>query len=295
MRDAFGVDENKHEMFLVKVRELHGETFSVVSKNTESFQAHIKLLKILLKHEIESSKIPQHYWSGKFSFLASTILNLHAEFQMLQEPVKSFARWTAFIEIHHQYPLNIKAFNNLLDVIVDVYNDNEEIATTPNRKSSIRLPACLTLVSPSFQQKALEAASTRCGDQLKTEESEIMKSFWNSSQKLSEAFTKFIRKIHCENEEIDKIEILREIFEIEKRIEKILPMNFKIISDPRFVELVKKALSEGTSMHFIKNIKKRVLKSRNNEKRLCELIRVMNFAKNHLKIMEQKYSEIFSL
>lgn len=292
IKDAFGVDEGKHKLFLEKVKELQKEEFSVISKNFEGgFKSHINLLKILLKHEIESSKIPQHYWSGKFSFIASEILSLHADFLLLNEPLISFAKWTAFCEIHHQYPLNTKIFKELLDIVVDLYKETDEIATTP-RKTSI-LPACLGLASPSLQHKALEAASNRCCDQLKTEHNEIIKSFWNSSQKLTEAFTKFIRNIHYGNEEINKVEILREIFEIEKRIEKILPMNFKAISDPRFVELMKKALTEGTALHLMKNIKKRKLKSRKSEKKLDEIIRVMNFAEDHLKDVTEKYLDIF--
>lgn len=291
VRDAFGVDEMKHEELLEKVKELHSGDFSVLSE--DCFMSHVNLLKILLKHELESSKIPQHYWCGNFSFLASTILSLHADFQMLKEPVISFARWVAFTHIHHQYPLSTRTFKNLLDIMIDVYEESVEVTITPRSRKSSILPACLGLTGPSFQQKALEAASNRCCDQLKTQDDEIIKSFWKSSQKLSEAFTKFIRNIHYKNEEIEQVEILRDIFEIEKRIEKVLPMNFKCISDPRFIELVKKALSEGTAVHLMKNIKKRALKSFRNEKRLCELIRVMKFAEDHLKIMTIKYSEIF--
>lgn len=293
VQDAFGMDEGKHEELLAKVKELQTEEFSVVTKSSEGgFKSHINLLKILLKHEIESSRIPKHYWSGNFSFLATSILSLHADFQMLDETLTSFAKWTAFSEIHYQYPLALKTFKILLDSIVDVYIEEELNLNLRNRKSSI-LPACLTISSPSFHQKALEAASNRCCDQLKSNDFEIQKSFWNSSQKLSEAFTKLIRNIHIENEDIDVIEILRGIFELEKRIEKILPMDLISISNSRFVELVKKALTEGTAMHLHKNVKRKLLRSSKNEKRLNELMRLMSFAEDHLRKMTRKFTDVF--
>lgn len=295
VRDAFGITNNQHVNFIKKVKELDGDSsyFAVLSTSSkEPFQSYKNLLKIFLKHEIESSKIPHFCWSGKFSFLASSILSLHAEFLSLDETVTSFARWSAFISIHYQFPLNLKVYHDLLDATVEGYKETDEvnIKFSSFRRARKSL-ACLGLASPSLNQKVLEAASNRCGDELKISDIEIIKSFWESSQKLSENFMKFIRQIHYEDEEINKIELLKSMCEIEKRIGKIISMH--AFEKPLFVELVKKALTEGTAEHLSRNVRKKILISQKNAGRLRELIRVMRFAEDHLKKISSKYAEVF--
>ena len=78
---------------------------------------------------------------------------------------------------------------------------------------------------------------------------------------------------------------------LSRRVEKIISMH--CIDNPRFVELAKKALTEGTAEHLSRNIKRKVLLSMKNHRRLGELIRIMRFADDHLNEISTKYESVF--
>lgn len=295
VRDAFGVTRDQHNNLIYKVKELKQDSlnYTVLSKDLQfAYKSYTNLLKVLLKHELEGSQTPFYYWKAKFSLIASKILSLHAEFLSIEEPLTSFARWSAFISIHCQFPINLKTFHDLLDVIVDVYEEPEEVQpSTPFRGVRMSLSLACLGIKNSPTSVSRKAVSNRCGDELKIKDLKVIKSFWESSNQLTHSFTKFIRGIHYDDPELDKIEMLQTMFEIEKRVEKIISIH--CVDKPRFVELVKKALTEGTAQHLSRNIKRKVLLSMKNHKRLGELIRLMKFADDHLNEISKKYATIF--
>lgn len=293
VRDVFSKTRDQHNVSIERVKEFKGDSlnFSVLSKYSQiAFKSYTNLLKVLLKHELEGSQIPFYYWNSKFSLIATKILSLHAEFLSMEEPLTSFARWTAFTSIHCQYPINLKTFHDLLDVMVEVYRETEEVYVPTPLRGVRKSLACLG-IGPSPNRMAV---SNRCGDELRIKDLKVIHSFWDSSQQLTQSFTKIIRGIHHEEPsllEVEKVEVLKSIFEIEKRIEKIISM--ECIDKPRFVELVKKALTEGTAEHLSRNVKKKVLLKMKNHRRLDELIRLMSFAKVHLCEVSRKYAKVF--
>ncbi|KAG5671638.1 hypothetical protein PVAND_001829 [Polypedilum vanderplanki] len=318
VRDAFGVNECKHLELMEKIKqrekpedcvkadsgEIDSSTapFAVLSpkiKNYESLNAHCDLIKILLKHELETSKTPHYYWMGKFSFLASKILSLHADFQFLDELQVSFAKWIAFVEIHRQYPLHLKVFEDTLDKIVDVYKDEEtSTALLPARMSTTLtfIPACFGFTGAIKPGLKIEELKNRTSDHLKIKDDEVIKQFWNSNNLLHESFLKFIHDLHYKHHDeenvIFKAIILKNMFEIVNRIKKIfLP---KDIEQLNFEKLLKNALNDGTTEHLKRNMKHRALKkSRNCKVRLDELIRLLKFSEEHMKSIVNEYAHVF--
>lgn len=315
--DAFGISLSKHDEFLDRVRgkpapeenvndegnktDSNVQSFCMLTtrvKNYENIEAHCALLKILLKHELETSKIPRFYWTGKFNFLAIKILSLHAEFRFIEEPYESFAKYAAYTEIHQFHPLNLGIFQKLLDNIIDVYKDDNEsmaLANPKMAKAASFIPACFGLIGNITNGVTEIDVKNRCSDQLKTKQSDVVKLFWDSSYKLQDAFLNFIHNLHYkpdDDEDIQKIVILRNIFEIVKRIDKLfLPRD---IEERKFVELMKKSLSDGTIEHLMKNVNRKILKqTKKNEKRLEELIRIIRFVQEHFKQFVEEFGHVF--
>lgn len=266
-------------------------------KNFENIEAHCALLQILLKHELETSKIPKYYWRGKFNYLATKILSLHAEFRYIEEPHISFARWIAYTEIHQHHPLSLENFHKLLDDIVDAFRDEDSMALAFPRMSlaSNLIPACFGLIGNIANGVPEIDAKNRCSDQLKTKESDVVKLFWESSYKLQDAFLNFIHNLHYkkdEDEDISKVVILRNVLEIVKRIDKLFLPND--IDDRKFVELMKQSLTDGTIEHLMQNVDKKVLKqTKKNGKRLEELIRVIQLVQEHFKQFVEEFGHVF--
>ncbi|KAL7046708.1 hypothetical protein ACKWTF_002691 [Chironomus riparius] len=313
VRDAFGISIAKHDESLDRVKaktapetnvnqeenesKANKQSFCLLSpkiKNFEYIEAHCALLQILLKHELETSKIPPFFWSGKFNYFATKVLSIHTEFRFIDEPYTSFARWAAYSEIHRHHPLSLQIFNKLLDNIIDVYKDEFESAALAVPKMSF-IPACFGFIGNITTGVPEIEAQNRCSDQLKTKDDEVVKLFWNSAYKLQDAFLDFIHNLHYkadEEESFIKIVVLRNIFEIVKRIDKVfLPRD---VDERRFVDLMTKSLTDGTIEHFMRNVNQKILKqTKNNEKRLEELIRVIKFVQEHFKQFVEEFGHVF--
>lgn len=92
--------------------------FSSEKNDQVASKEHRHLLKILLYHELESSKVAHHWWSGKFSSMADTIITQHQAQSGLTEIDVAFAQWSVFSEVHQQHPLAFELFENILNVLV---------------------------------------------------------------------------------------------------------------------------------------------------------------------------------
>lgn len=314
VRDAFGISLSKHDESLERVKakpqpeanisneEAGQQEFCMISpriKNLENIEAHCALLQILLKHELETSQFPKYHWNGKFNYLATEILSMHAHFRYIDEPYTSFARWTAYTEIHQHHPLNLEIFHKLLDAIIDEYKDDNNMALAFPRLSlaSSIIPACFGLLGTITNGTTEIDPKIRFSDQLKTKDENIVKLFWDSSYKMQDAFLNFIRNLHykpAEDEDTLKIVILKNILEIVKRIDKLFPP--VDIEERKFVELMKQSLCDGTIEHLMASVDKKVLKqTRKNDNRLEELIRVIKFVREHFKQFVEEFGHVFVL
>lgn len=321
IQDAFVISDSKHQELMEEIKTLPkpeqhineedespNEAFCMLSENVkqhENLSAHSDLLKVLLKHELEISKTPQHFWIGKFSLLGSKILKLHAEFQYIDELCMTFAKWTAFIDVHQQFPLNSQVFNDLLDKMIDVFNDEDLALSSLPMKSILPttalsfIPECFGFSTPVTNGLKLQRQEIRGRDHLKTSDPEIIENFWTSSKKLNETFLKFVRDIHFEpsaEDPMNKVIILENIFKLVKRIEKISsPHNIEnIFVSSIFLKSLKESIDDGVQKHLKRNLNRKALKrSFDYEVVLEELIRLVKFAEKHYDRIVKIYANVF--
>lgn len=92
--------------------------FSSEKNNQVASQEHRNLLKILLYHELENSKVAHYWWSGKFNDNADVIITQHQAQSGLTDVDAAFCQWAIFSEVHHNHPLSFELFDKILDVLI---------------------------------------------------------------------------------------------------------------------------------------------------------------------------------
>jgi hypothetical protein len=307
VKDAFGLEIKKHEQLMEKVKkrplpakidENEKDSYTTCSrmKKLENIEMYSTLLKVLLHYEIFSSKIPNYCWSGKFSYIASTLLTLFENYLNLKEPYVSLSKWKAFCEIHKQFPLNLMVFHNTLDAVVDVYeNKDDQTLRKTSFSTKSFIPTCFGLNKQLVSAEIRSMESKRTCDQLKFTESESLKIFWKSRNILYQSFIDFIKNLHQKTLDNDlKVSIVEDIFKINTRIERII--RAREFHDGNFNNDVKQAIIDGVNENLDENIKnKKLTPLESSRTRIKELIRMVKFADDELKIVEENYSDAFKL
>ncbi|XP_039754928.1 protein unc-13 homolog 4B isoform X7 [Pararge aegeria] len=92
-------------------------SFSSEKNSQVAAQEHRHLLRILLLHELESSKVAPYWWCGNFSAAAEGILTQHAAQSGLSQLDNHLAQWSVFCAITTDHPLSFALFNGLLDKV----------------------------------------------------------------------------------------------------------------------------------------------------------------------------------
>ncbi|XP_061378434.1 protein unc-13 homolog 4B isoform X2 [Danaus plexippus] len=96
---------------VVKVRF----NFSSEKNSQVAAQEHRHLLRILLLHELESSKVAPYWWCGNFSAAAEGVLTQHAAQSGLTPLEDRLSQWVVFCSITPDHPLSFALFTSLLD------------------------------------------------------------------------------------------------------------------------------------------------------------------------------------
>jgi len=300
--DAFEM-QSKHDEIMKKVESNEPPIIEAVDEGNEGFcfltyktdvvKLHTCLLKILLRHELESSSIPRRHWHGKFSFLATTILYLHSKHNFLSEIDIAFAKWSAFAEIHRQFALNVVVFKNIIDSVTDAFDEDNgdecdsielPIFLRPAKKF---IPACFGIM-PQVVNGIKDSENGH--DQLKTKDDDAVQIFWETTQSIIESFCDFIQNLFQNKDDPGVNDTLRTTLEVCIKINKLkLPSEFKIpIEDD-----IKNFLSAGASDHLLKSFKNEVLKSTNNELKLAELTELLRFAVKSYDAFIDQFGETF--
>lgn len=233
MKDAFGISENEHNEMFEKVKTRDFSEVETVdgpieatkpencqpapeNNNFEALDSHSTLMKVLLKHELEVSQAPFYYWNGKFSFLASTILQLHSKFKCLTAVNLMFARWFAFTDINQHYPLDLRMFTEILNSIIEVRNNNfMAVAETHFLTSAkVLLPTCFGMASKFIAGMKDSELEKPIYDQLATKDEQAINRFWEGTRMLSKSLNQFIIDLNQQEDELEniKVEILRKAF-----------------------------------------------------------------------------------
>lgn len=311
MRDAFGVSKNKHkEVFdrmktkqspevevgfdtdgvdavdLVRSKEKYCFLTPKVN-NFEALEAHCTLIKVLLKTELEVSQMPHFFWSGKFSLLGTTVLDLHSDYNFLTSNDLSMIQWSAYADIHRQHPIDLNVFINILDSIIDDAIKEETTAFKEISFIKSFVPACFGF--PSIVN-GLHDGLIKTADRLKNKDEKTTAMFWNAAKVLNESNLLFIEKLSDENDlENIKGDILRKIFTIVNKIQKI--ENSELNST--FEVSVELAINRGTSKYLSKIINQKKLKSLHHETKLDELIRVVAQATTEYTNTSDRFNFLF--
>lgn len=312
-KDAFRIPDDKHdEMFeKVKLRDPPELVIDIVNEddfkpeepsleiyclltpktdNFEALEAQTCLTKILLKHELELSQPPPFFWSGKFSLIATQILKIHSEFRYLADFDLALTQWSAFAEIHRRHPLDLETFIEILDTIVEVFKQNETFKTQNVLLESAKvfLPACFGLAIQ--QQHDQEDDQVEKTDKLKTKDEKLIEMFWEAAKTLSDSLLSFIGSLNEESDlEMIKIEVLRKISLIIKKIKKLENFDLKI----NFEESIKESIAIGVSNSLSRTVNKKLLISPDKETRLRELIRIVKHANNEYAELSDRFGLFF--
>lgn len=92
--------------------------FSSEKNDQVASQEHRNLLKILLYHELENSKVAHYWWNGKFNDNAETVITQHQAQSGLTEVDIAFAQWSSYSEVHEQHPLSFELFDKIIDILI---------------------------------------------------------------------------------------------------------------------------------------------------------------------------------
>lgn len=92
--------------------------FSAEKNNKVASQEHRHLLRILLMHELDTSKVAPYWWAGKFCAQGEAVITQHSAQSALSVIDCSFAQWSVYTAIHIDHLLAFSLFDNLLDKLI---------------------------------------------------------------------------------------------------------------------------------------------------------------------------------
>uniref|UniRef100_A0A4Y0BLA7 Munc13-4 n=1 Tax=Anopheles funestus TaxID=62324 RepID=A0A4Y0BLA7_ANOFN len=123
--------------------------FSSEKNSQVAAQEHRHLLRILLLHELESSKVAPYWWSGKFTIQGEAVLTQHSAQSGLSSTTEAFIQWSVFATIHQDHPLSFVLFDTLLEKLIRPIQtlavSEEELKTFWEATKKL-LPSCFSAI-----------------------------------------------------------------------------------------------------------------------------------------------------
>ncbi|XP_044739455.1 protein unc-13 homolog 4B isoform X2 [Chrysoperla carnea] len=99
-------------------------SFSSTKQPRVAAQEHQHLLKILLLHELETSKVVPYWWCGNYSAQAESLITQHAAQSGLNPNEQALCQWVVYTQVHADHPLSFTLFSNLLDKLIRPLQSN---------------------------------------------------------------------------------------------------------------------------------------------------------------------------
>lgn len=298
IKDAFGIPENKHNELFERIKSntdvddvdssLFGQNEShvaqVKTKKLDALKAHTGLIKILLKHELEISQTPRFYWSGKFSFLASSVLSLHSEWLELNRIELLLAKWSAFVDIHLHHPLDLKVFADILKAMNEGLSNGRHDSLITASNDSFFIPACFRAPPEVIEQDEEETI------RIKAHDDDVLNTFWESVGILNESFLQFISNLTEENDlEYMKVMILQKVCQIIRTLKNIEENRMNL----NFEESIKTSIAKGTSKHISRSLNKTVLIGTDSIEKMNELLRILDIAIADYNLASERFESVF--
>ncbi|KAL7046738.1 hypothetical protein ACKWTF_002696 [Chironomus riparius] len=262
----------------------------------DNIEAHAALIQVILKYELEVSRMPHYKWNENFSVTAKKILKLHSDFQLNEDLSILFAKWTAYVGTHQQYPLSLESFHTILEKMICQCTKAKR-----NKAFKIKLPgvkispaAIARVLKAGIVQKGISDSSNSNNIHLKAK-TEVVKFFWKSAYELFDNFLSFVENLHYDinsSNVLAKGQTLKKMFIIIKKFENIeIPDDYE---ERNFKECVKESLIFGTKEHLKKNININVLEDPNlSTSKVVELINILKFVLRHLEEFDGIYGLVF--
>ncbi|XP_022905569.2 protein unc-13 homolog 4B isoform X2 [Onthophagus taurus] len=112
-------------------------------------QEHKHLLRILLLHELETSKVAPFWWCGSFSPQGNALITQHVAQSGLSTPDIALAQWIVYTNVHRTHPLSFDLFVDILEKLCKPiqYNSFEEEDLKLFWDATKKLiPTCLSMI-----------------------------------------------------------------------------------------------------------------------------------------------------
>ncbi|XP_056643734.1 protein unc-13 homolog 4B isoform X2 [Diorhabda sublineata] len=93
-------------------------SFSSEKNNQVAEQEYRHLLRIILLHELETSKVAPHWWCGSFTPQGNQLLTQHIAQSRITPTEAYVCQYCVFAGVHHNHALSFALFANLLDKLV---------------------------------------------------------------------------------------------------------------------------------------------------------------------------------
>lgn len=106
-------------------------------------------MRILLLHELETSKVAPYWWAGKFSGQGEAVIAQHAAQSGLNVNARALSQWSAYTTIHANHALSFKLFENLLEKLsrfINVVELNPEDKKMFWEGVKKLLPSCFSVI-----------------------------------------------------------------------------------------------------------------------------------------------------
>ncbi|XP_044755920.1 protein unc-13 homolog 4B isoform X3 [Coccinella septempunctata] len=139
---------------IIKVRI----SFSSKKNTLVAQQEHRHLLRILLLHELETSKVAPHWWCGSFSQQGEAIITQHIIQSGLTQTEAAICQWAVYIKIHQNHALSFVLYSNLLDKLLKPLQSHnalsdEDIKLFWNSTRKL-LPYCFSVIRKIKRKQA---------------------------------------------------------------------------------------------------------------------------------------------
>lgn len=139
-------------------------SFSAEKNSKVALQEHRHLLRILLMHELETSKVAKFWWSGKFNVQAESIITQHSAQSGMTSFSCSIAKWSVYTIIHQEHPLAYSLFIDLLEKVVptiQTLQDNDEVKKLFWDGCKHLLPSCFSTIKKIRNKAATDKNSVK--------------------------------------------------------------------------------------------------------------------------------------
>ncbi|XP_044262026.1 protein unc-13 homolog 4B isoform X2 [Tribolium madens] len=93
-------------------------SFSSEKNRQVAAQEHRHMLRIVLLHELELSKVAQFWWCGTFSPQGEALLTQHIAQSGLTPPEVALCQWAVYTSVHQNHALSFSLFGKLLEKLL---------------------------------------------------------------------------------------------------------------------------------------------------------------------------------